>query len=348
METRNYRQRQVHALRMMVLITIAMMLTFTRSEWRPSLVRRSSRFLNVSGTLSDTVTPSPYTPGESSGPTVANYTKEDVLLSLKTGAMVLWDRLPVHLVTTFSSNRLGPHVIYSDLPQKIGSFEVVDVFENIPGKVRSSPAFQRYDMRRQWYDTDDYLEESVIDKYRAGHPEGWTLDKHKFIPILEHAWQNWHEQKWYIFMEADTYMFFPNVLKWLGQFDYREPYYFGRHAIKSGTLFAHGGAGYILSHGAVKKFLDRFPNPTREWESYTEEHGWGDQVLGQAIAKAGITLDIDERWFFGFEDEPHWQIQFQKWQKCEPIFALHHVRPHEIASYWDLEQEWDFERVFHT
>jgi hypothetical protein len=138
------------------------------------------------------------------------------------------------------------------------------------------------------------------------------------------------------------------VLKWLGQYDYKEPYYIGRHAIKSGTLFAHGGAGYILSHGAVKKFMDRFPNPTRHWESYTEEHGWGDQVLGEALVESGVIINIDRRWLFGFEDEPHWQIQFQKWQKCEPIFSMHHVRPHEIVSYWDLEQGWNFEKVCHN
>lgn len=259
--------------------------------------------------------------------------------------MVLWDRLPVHLVTTFSSNRVGPYVIYSDLPQMIGGFQTVDVFENISQKLRSSPAFERYDKRRLWHDTDNYLEESVMDKYRAGHTEGWTLDKHKFIPILEHAWQNWPRQKWYIFMEADAYVVFPNVLKWLEQFDYRESYYFGRHAIKSGTLFAHGGAGYILSHGAVERFMNRFPNPTRHWELYTEKHGWGDQVLGEALVEAGVIINIDKRWLFGFEDEPHWQVQWQKWQKCQPFLSMHHVRPHEIASYWDLEQEWDFEKV---
>lgn len=277
-------------------------------------------------------------------------TADDVVLMFKTGATVLWKRVPIHLATSLSPHRISPDnvLLYSDSPETIGSWEIIDVLENTTEKARNSETFQPYLQQEDYESRQNYAEMSNVPGDAAGPPGGWKLDKYKFLPIIQHAGLNKPDAKWYIFMEDDSYIFLPNLLPHLEKFDHHEPWYLGSLAWIHGDYFAHGGSGFALSRGAWEKSFGKDPRIVERFEKFTEAHGCGDHILGHVLKEYGVqfgeTTD-DSRFRYGFNPEAHWSTWYEPANWCKPVYSWHHTHGKDVARFYNLEQEWDFEKV---
>ncbi|KAK7960742.1 glycosyltransferase family 31 protein [Apiospora saccharicola] len=295
-----------------------------------------------------------------SGPgTSANLTQDDVLLILKTGATVLWRRLPIHLSTTLAPERINPQntVIYADIEAKIGPHRVVDVLDGLPQSVlHSSPSFEAYREARDWQANNYYLEQAGLPGdvgTGEGPPGGWRLDKYKFLPLISRAGRDWPRAKWYIYTEDDTYLFLPNVLRYLSAYDHREPHWLGGLGEMLGVTFAHGGSGFALSRGAWER---SFGNRAGEdlvakYHTFVEGSSFGDYALGKVLNDFGVHLgdpqtnDRKEGGAWGFNGLPHWRHEFTQENWCKPVLSWHHAHSRDIAMYYELEKSWNFEEL---
>lgn len=277
-------------------------------------------------------------------------TTDDVILMFKTGATVLWKRVPIHMATTFSPNRIDSNniIIYSDYHETIGQWDIIDVLSNSSDKVRTSETFQPYLQQQDYEARQNYAEMSNVPGDAAGPAGGWKLDKYKFLPIIEHAGRNKPNAKWYIFMEDDSYIFLPNLLRHLEKFDHKDPWYLGSLAWIHGDYFAHGGSGFALSRGAWEKSFGKDPKIVEKFEKFTEEHGCGDHILGHVLHEYGVqfgeTTD-DNRFRYGFNPESHWSTWYEPANWCKPVYSWHHTHSKDVARFYNLEQSWDFEKV---
>ena len=279
--------------------------------------------------------------------TSGNLSTDDVLLIIKTGSTSIWKRLLIHLTTTLSRDRisLANTVIYSDHPETIGNMHIMDALANITKTTKSSPEFAVYRQQPEYAGHNVYVEAAGVDGDNYGPPGGWIIDKYKFIPLIQHAGNNWPVAKWYIYMEDDTYLFLPSVLDYLSGFDWRKPHYLGSFAAKSDTVFAHGGAGFALSRAAWEKTFGRNPAMSEDYERYTTEHCCGDQVLGHALNKFGVRFgenDGDEKFTWGFNPVVHWRFGFSRWNWCSRLVSWHKVHSRDVARYFAFENAWDF------
>lgn len=270
---------------------------------------------------------------------------EDVLLIVKTGGTTIFKRLLIHFATTFASERipLQNTVVYSDSPENIGAFHVVDVLANTTSPTLNTTEFDVYRSQAEYNTKNVYLEAAGLDGDDWGPQGGWIIDKYKFVPLVQHAGTNWPDAKWYIYTEDDTYLFLPNVLKYLSQFDHTEAYWLGSYAAKSDVVFAQGGAGFALSRGAWEKSFGQNPKIAEEYEQYTAEHCCGDQVLGHALNKYGIKLGEnggDEVFRYGFNPLVHWAFTFERWSWCLPLYSWHKVHARDVARYYEFEKSW--------
>ncbi len=284
-------------------------------------------------------TPHQYTRG--------NLSTDDVLLIMKTGSTSIWKRLLIHLTTTLSPDRISPAntVIYSDHAETIGNMHIVDALANITETTKSSPEFAVYRQQPEYASHNVYVEAAGVDGDNYGPPGGWIIDKYKFIPLVQHAGNNWPVAKWYIYMEDDTYLFLPSVLDYLSEFDWRRPHYLGSFAAKCDTVFAHGGAGFALSRAAWERTFGRNPAMSEDHERYTTEHCCGDQVLGHALNKFGVRFgenDGDEKFTWGFNPVVHWRFGFSRWNWCSRLISWHKVHSRDVARYFAFENAWDF------
>ncbi|KAK4153761.1 hypothetical protein C8A00DRAFT_43332 [Chaetomidium leptoderma] len=271
----------------------------------------------------------------------------DVVLIIKTGSTSMWKRLLVHLTTSLSPSRILPTntVIYSDYPETVGNVHIIDALANITEKTKALSDFDVYRQHPEYAGHNVYVEAAGVDGDNYGPPGGWIVDKFKFIPLMQHAGNNWPKAKWYIYMEDDTYLFLPSVLAYLSAFDWRKAHYLGSYAAKSDTVFAHGGAGFAISRGAWEKSFGKNPSMSEDYEQYTAEHCCGDQVLGHALNKHGVQFgenDGDGKFTWGFNPVVHWRFGFSKWNWCSPLMSWHKVHNRDVARYFDFENAWDF------
>lgn len=277
-------------------------------------------------------------------------TGNDVVLMFKTGATVLWKRVPIHLATTFSTDYINSDniLLYSDYPETIGQWEFIDILLNTSEKVRNSASFQLYLKQEEYESRQNYAELSNMPGDGDGPIGGWRLDKYKFLPIIQHAGRNKPNAKWYIFMEDDSYIFLPNLLRHLEKFDHKDPWYLGRLAWKHGDYFAHGGSGFALSRGAWERSFGKDPHIVQKFEAFTEDHGCGDHILGHVLREYGVqfgeTTD-DDRYRYGFNDDAHWSTWYERSNWCKPVYSWHHTHGKDVARFYNIEKSWDFRNV---
>lgn len=288
-------------------------------------------------------------PGSGQGPQLES---DDVLLILKTGATVLWRRLPIHLATTLSPERINPSntVIYSEVEAKIGNHTVIDILSETPYS-KDSSNFELYSAIRDWESTNFYVEQTGLPGDDEGPPGGWRLDKYKFLPLIQHAGTNWPHVKWYLYTEDDTYMFLPNVLRYLSSYDHRESHWLGGLGEKLGTTFAHGGSGFALSRKAWEQSFGKGGDLVKKYLNFVDEACCGDYALGKVLNDFGVKFgenNGDEGWSWGFNGLPHWKIEFSQENWCLPVLTWHHAHNRDIARYHELEKSWDFTVSYET
>lgn len=268
--------------------------------------------------------------------------QNDVLVVLRTGATEILEKLPVHFETVLGC--VPDYVIYSDMEEDIEGHHTYDVLDQVNGTLKNTvPEFELYN--RLHVGGREGLEyHTVFGSGPDGALEnpGWKLDKWKFLPMVDRALQRKPGAKWFVFIEADTYMVWQNMLEYLSKFDDRLPYYIGKQMQIGGVIFAHGGSGFALSNTAMKKVTDYWKGHQEEFDHYTQDQWAGDMILGKALKDVGIEL------FWGF---PHLQgdsistldwnvsnIDRQPW--CFAPITFHHATKSEFNMMWQFEQEW--------
>ncbi|KAJ6119795.1 hypothetical protein N7523_004075 [Penicillium sp. IBT 18751x] len=268
---------------------------------------------------------------------------DDILVVIKTGITEAQHKLPVHIRTTL---RCIPNkLIVSDFEEEIDGLRTLDVFRNVSQSLYSNTDFALYNRARQGGRAaliDEDHTKVANSAFGMSDNPGWKLDKWKFLPMIQEARAHRPDAKWYVFLEADTYPIWPNLLAWLENYDSNEKLYLGNQMMIGDTTFAHGGSGFVISNTAIHAVADFYTEHEEEWNEVTDREWAGDCVLGMALARAGIGLT----WSW-----PHVTTQsvweqdalgegFGMPQWCYPPFTFHHMTPADVEEMWKFDQEW--------
>lgn len=272
---------------------------------------------------------------------------EDIVIVLKTGATEALDRVPVHFQTTF---RCSPdYLIFSDYAEEIEGHPVYDCLRNVDDDVKKNhPDFALYNRLlehgRQSLEPDELSGTDTSTDSNIGNlgNEGWRLDKWKFLPLVDEVLQKRPDAKWFFFMEADTFLMWSNLLQWVKQLDPKRPYYIGGQMQIGPVIFAHGGAGFLVSNPALRILSDYRATRVRELDRFTSDHWAGDCVLGKTMQDAGVPLI----WSWpSIQNErlsvlDHNAEVYNKRVWCHPAVTYHHMTAEAVESIWEFEQNW--------
>lgn len=268
---------------------------------------------------------------------------DDVLVVMKTGVTEAKDKVPIHFSTTL---RCIPHyVIYSDFDEEIEGVQIHDVLKHMdPEVTRQVADFNIYNRLvrngRKGLEEDDFADEVNSSLGKPNNP-GWKLDKWKFLPMAQEALKHKPDAKWFVFVEADTYISWPTLLAWLAKFDHKKPYYLGTETQIADVVFGHGGSGFMLSNPALTKASNEYENRRDELDHYTAGHWAGDCVLGKVLADAGVNLHFSwpilQNSNLGELDEFTTNLYRYPW--CYIAVALHHLSAKDIENLWKFEQK---------
>ena len=250
---------------------------------------------------------------------------ERVQVVLKTGVGQS-EKNEAHLTSVTSCIR--NLIVFSDIAERRGSHDFLDILAGLPAPYLENPDFSAYHKQQNAYESGGKIESST---------DGWKLDRFKFLPMVNAAHDMRPNASWYVFLEADVYIFWDNLFRLLDQFNAQDSHYFGSAAPGShGRWFAYGGAGIVLSEGLMKSLVEDGTKLSEKYQEWTLDDCCGDAVLGYVILdKTGVKLKDLYPMFSGdyLEDLG---ISKQRW--CNPLISLHRMSVDSLRSLWLWER----------
>lgn len=274
-----------------------------------------------------------------SSDTVSDSGRADrIVVSVKTGASEAGDRIPAQMQTFLRD--VQNVVIFSDLEQDIGEYHLYDALDTIPlSIVQNNPDFDFYSKQKELWKASHNLSSLRGAKHPTSSENlaAWTLDKYKNIHMLEKTWALKPNMDWYLFIDADTYLIWSNMQAWLATLNPKNKYYFGSAVFTSGTTFAHGGTGIVLSGASMYELVVNNEGTAALWDDRIHGKCCGDLVLGMALKDCGVTLqdvwplmsgEAPATMPFGAGTPEYW---------CKPALSMHHLSPEEMRNFADFE-----------
>lgn len=265
------------------------------------------------------------------------YLSSNVVVAVKTGAAEASKRVEVLMRTSL---RCARHVLFfSDLEQDVGPYHLHDALESISSSVED-PIFEFYHRQRnRWRKNHDISDLKGITI--PGIPDeiaAWSLDKYKNMHILEKTWEILPDKEWYVFIDADTYVVWSNLLKWLSSLDPMKMGFFGSKLFLGDTGFMHGGSGMVMSKRTVYNFAVTNNGTAARWDPLIHKECCGDFMMSKALTEYGN--DLSNVWpSFSGQRPCTFPYSLSESYWCQPVVTMHQMSPSEMQQFDDYEMQ---------
>ena len=269
--------------------------------------------------------------------------EDDVVLIRKAGAATAHKRLLVHILESPLSANHIPHQLYvADYPLRIATnIHMFDATANMSARINAFPEFAH--MRKELH---GLIQSAQSIDHTRDKEAGWKLDKYKFLPMMAEAYRRFPHKKWYVLVEADTFLFWNNLIRWLAQTDkdHTQQLFFGHPSFVdfngSDTMFAHGGSGFVLSRALMDATFGADPEFEFKHDDRLFQTAYGDAWLARALYDTpAVTLNNQlSPSADAFRDGPPREQRFDSSTWCQPILTFHHVSPLDNAHLYDFQR----------
>ncbi|KAF1982370.1 glycosyltransferase family 31 protein [Aulographum hederae CBS 113979] len=255
----------------------------------------------------------------------------NVVIAVKTGATEASEKIPLQMQTSL---RCAQNVVvFSDMEQELGEYHVYDALDAVPDSaMEGNTDFDFYKKQQSLKSAGmiDSLMKGAKDPRMPNDLAAWTLDKYKQLHMLEKTWGLYPDRDWYIFIDADTYVIWPNLIQWLKTMNPAEKIYTGSMAQWDKVKFAHGGSGITLSGALLHAFAVEHNGTASDWDVKMHEECCGDYVIGKIFMDEHNVL-LKNVWPTVNGEKPT-TIPFGNTHWCQPVVTMHHVQPPEMAE----------------
>ena len=201
----------------------------------------------------------------------------NVLLVMKTGASESYSKVPTQLATHLKC--LPDFLFFSDMAQNIAGYTIHDSLETVLDEVKeSNKDFELYFRQKECP-----IDQEQCNKGHDVAKQGWDLDKYKNIHMAEKAYAMRPNHDWYLFVDADTYVVWPNLVKWLPHLNPSNKHYIGSVAYLGKQPFAHGGSGYLVSRAAMRAMFAGKKGVANKYDEPVQHVCCGDAMWSTAL-----------------------------------------------------------------
>ncbi|KAI1374775.1 glycosyltransferase family 31 protein [Hypoxylon crocopeplum] len=337
---------------LLAMCLIVLLITSTRlSEWSlhtssvgiPPL-RRPHNSANTNSTSgfvvsvqSNDLTHPPTRPYDSSCASIPD--TSNILVVVKTGASESYSRIPTQLFTILRC--LPDFLIFSDMEQNIAGYHVYDSLDTVVTEVKEGN--REFDLYRRQQACAVDQQTCNANSGRATKTEAWNLDKYKNIHIAEKTYRLRPNYDWYLFIDADTYVLWHNLVQWLRKV--KDPstkkHYIGNVNLLGGFRFGHGGSGYILSQATMWDLAMNHSGIANRYGMKAKQSCCGDYVLAFALNET-LGLGVSWGWPTINGKKPH-NIPYGPNQWCQTEFEKRFyessVVPRPVLRFRDIYHE---------
>ncbi|KAI0025309.1 hypothetical protein F4780DRAFT_426800 [Xylariomycetidae sp. FL0641] len=255
----------------------------------------------------------------------------NVLVVVKTGATEAYTKIPTQLMTNLRC--VSDFLLFSDMHHHVAGYELLDALESVRDDTKQFNA--DFDLYRRQQACLSGRTKCRISERDAEN--GWVLDKYKNIHMAEKAFHLRPNYDWYLFVDADTYVVWPNLIRWLSKLDPTKKQYIGSVTMINDFPSAHGGSGYLLSWPAMHDLVAGHPGTANRYDLRGRGYCCGDKMLAVALNET-IDLGVTQAWPTINGEKPY-TIPFGPRQWCQPIVTMHHLNSEEMSSFFDFERE---------
>ncbi|PWN51253.1 hypothetical protein IE53DRAFT_410301 [Violaceomyces palustris] len=282
--------------------------------------------------------------------------EDKVVITIKSGHSVINDRLPIHLMNMRKQGIHLPNLLlYSDVDTVIGGFQVKNVLKNVSEATKMQADFQPYfqlhrivnrkSKNKMKNDDTSSPGTTIKDDFQPVKElkDGHLFDKYKFFPLWGDAFRTYPDLDWYIGTEADSFVFWPDLFKFLKNQNPDEQLLFGIKdliVVATGMPFAHGSL-YVMSGALMRATYGQDPwGYEKRWDHLLEHSCCGDGELSNAFWKTpGVTIKKLSEGGSRFQGEPPNEILFHDGNFCEAIVVLHHLDTALAQQLYDFKAE---------
>ncbi|KAK4631359.1 hypothetical protein CLAFUW4_02430 [Fulvia fulva] len=262
----------------------------------------------------------------------------ETVVVIETSAAELEERLPIHFSTTIPC--YPNYLIFSDWAAKYKNHTIRDALSSVSPALRSThPDFDLW--RRLRKGGPDVLEDEEIWNSAMTTKD---LDKWMILPIIRQTFERYPNQKWYVFLETDTFVHWSNLLAWLQELDPKDLHYIRASEDQS----SQSGSGVTLSHASMELLAKEIDAEHSTFETLTKAKSSGGAVLRMVLAGIGVkpTFASPKRDTASLGSLDYNERTSGKRRWCSPAVAYHGVSPANIAELWKFEQECDMFQFF--
>ncbi|OAL54582.1 hypothetical protein IQ07DRAFT_583847 [Pyrenochaeta sp. DS3sAY3a] len=272
---------------------------------------------------------------------------DQLIVSITTTATTAYSKLAPTLVYLDKSDH-EQLLLFSDLQMEIGKWPVFDVL----WRFSQNFIVETKDLGRYRAQVDYSRKSIPMRKLVKQYPQDEEkilarLYKYKILQSMAAAWEYRPDRKWYAFVDDETYVYRPNLLDWLSQYDSQANHFFG-NAPTAGLPdpFAAGGTSFILSHNAMKELFKERKDVIKKWQNLIFDHA-SAQELVSSVVQSELGLGMDGVWpgISGFDPST---VPFSPALWCVPILMMHHVSADMASDLWHLEKYRQDNHLTHT
>lgn len=328
-----------------VLIAICFLLAlmlFWQSDHRDPAIGASSSSSNSSSSSSSSlpITTTALPTLHMAQPSKPYRLEDDMVLITKVGSATAHKRLLIHLAEQPLSNLYTPNHIYvSDFALTLGNITFYDALANVSTTIAQLDEFKslRAELTALMQSNQDLDDMSQKDG-------GWKLDKYKFLPAIAEAYRRFPAKKWYVMVEADTFLFWNQLVKWLSTLDENKQLMIGHPSFcdydGQSTMFTHGGSGIVLSKAIVEASFGQDSDFEHTHDELIQKSAFGDALLSKSIYDSPlVTLnELSPEGGEKFNSDPPRVLKFTRDNWCTPIMSFHHITPADAAHLYDFER----------
>ncbi|POR31724.1 Uncharacterized protein TPAR_08046, partial [Tolypocladium paradoxum] len=258
----------------------------------------------------------------------------NVLLIMKTGASEAYGKIPNQIMTNLKC--LPEFMFFSDMADKVAGHTIHDSLDTVLPEVKlKNSDFDLYHRQQKCP-----IDVESCNKNHKVAQEAWNLDKYKNIHMAEKTYAMRPNYDWYLFVDADTYVVWPTMMKWLEQLDPRDTHYIGSVAYVASFPFGHGGSGYFVSQATMSKFFKGKTGVANRWDERVTKECCGDYMFSLAL-KTETEIAVKNAWPTINGEKPH-TLPYAADEWCHPIVTMHHASAQEVSEIYAFEQERNF------
>lgn len=250
----------------------------------------------------------------------------NIAIVVKTAAWQALDRLPTQLITSLQC--VKQPLIFSDLEQTLGRHRIHDALASVlPDAIERNANSDLYREQKRLVASNRANELSKLQDLNEDAKVAALagLDKYKILHMIEQAFKLQPEQDWYVFVEDDTYLIWPNLLAWLKTLDASKELFFGLPLQARDDTYA-GTSAFVLSLASLHKINHGLAS---QWDTRISNLPSAHAVLAQALADLKIPLTDASSLL---SPNPLSLLPFSQSTWCKPLITIPQVSLRHMHS----------------